>query len=253
MEFSLLRRAQFNFWRMAEPRAVFEWQSFYALKPLLKRLPKGDGHSVIVFPGFVGSDRSTKPMREILDALGYKSAGWGLGQNLFFDEQLEAEMEALVREEAEKSGGKVSLVGWSLGGVYAREIAKRCPNQVRCVIALGSPISGRMRQTHASNLFRAINGQPSNLDRTRYRELPKAPPVPTTSIFSKSDGIVAWEASKQETSELSENIEVPASHLGLGVNPLVIALLSNRLAQDPKNWQKFEPKWWSRLLIKTPK
>jgi len=207
---------------------------------------------VIVFPGFVGSDRSTRPMRQILNALGYHALGWGLGQNLFFNKQLEAEMEAMVREEAERSGGKVSLIGWSLGGLYAREIAKRCPESVRCVIALGSPISGKMRQTHATRLFRAINGQPSATDRARYEELPKAPPVPTTSIYSKSDGIVAWEASQQETNDLSENIEVPASHLGIGVNPLVISLLSNRLAQDPDNWQKFRRRWWNRLFLRTP-
>ena len=114
MSLGIVRRAQFKFWRNAEPRAIFEWQGFYALRPLLKRLPKGDGHSVIVFPGFVSNDRATKPLRRLLDDLGYESHGWGLGSNVFFGDELENEMIALVREVAQNSGHKVTLIGLSL-------------------------------------------------------------------------------------------------------------------------------------------
>ena len=252
MSFGFVRQAQFKFWRFAEPRAIFEWQSFYALRPLLKRLPKGDGHAVIVFPGFVSSDNATKPLRRLLDDLGYQSHGWGLGQNLLFNDELESEMVAMVKEVARESGGKVSLVGWSLGGLYAREVAKHCPKDVRCVISMGSPISGNPGHSNAHGLFRALNGEPNDIDYTRYFELNEAPPMPTTSIFSRTDGIVAWEGSVQKEGKLSENIVVPASHLGMGVNPLVMHLLADRLSQPQGQWKKYKRKGLAKLIFKKP-
>lgn len=259
MTLNLARKAQFEFWRSVEPRAVFEWQGFYALRPLLKRLPKGDGHPVIVFPGFVSSDRATKPLRGLLDDLGYESHGWGLGSNILFDDELENEMIALVREVAQDSGRKVTLIGWSLGGLYAREVAKTCPDQVRAVISLGSPISGKPYHSNAHWLFKALNGEPSAIDQARYLELNIPPAVPTSSIFSKTDGVVAWEGSVQNSPVPSsenankqiENIVVPASHLGLGVNPVVMAILANRLAQPEGHWAKFEAKGLNRLFVKS--
>lgn len=251
MSLGLLRRAEFRLWRYAEPRALFEWQSFYMTKPLLKRLPKGDGHAVIVFPGFISSDKATKPLRNLLTDLGYLAYGWGLGQNLLFDDTLEDEMVALVNDIADQSGGKVSLIGWSLGGLFTREVAKRCPQSVRTVVTLGSPISGNPSHSNAHAFFKALNGEPSDIDFTRYMQLNVPPPVPTTSIYSKTDGIVAWEGSVQHnTGALSENIVVPASHLGLGVNPLVMMLIANRLSQPSGKWQKYRPKGIGRLVFK---
>jgi len=252
MAFGLFRKAQFTFWRYMEPRAIFEWQSFYALRPLLKKLPKGDGHPVIVFPGFGGSDLSTKPLRGLLKALGYQAHGWGLGSNLLFDQQLEAEMVALVNEVADNSEQKVSLIGWSLGGLYAREIAKSCPQQVRCVISLGSPISGQSSHSNAHALFQALNGEQSKAELDRSRRLHEAPPVPTTSIYSKTDGIVAWEGSVQKMAADTENIEVPASHLGIGVNPLVMCVLADRLAQREGQWRPFERTGLKKFVFKQP-
>lgn len=254
MSLGMIRNAQFKFWRYAELRAVFEWQSFFALKPLLKKLPKGDGHPVIVFPGFGSSDSATKPMRGLLNDLGYETHGWGLGANLVFDASLEAEMVAMVREVAETSGQKVSLLGWSLGGLFAREVAKACPDVVRSVISLGSPISGQTKHSNVHKLFQAINGEPTELDHTRYHNLNQAPPVPTTSIYSKTDGIVAWEGSVQNNTDATqaENIEVPASHLGLGVNPLVMVLLADRLAQPEGQWRPFKRDGLKRLVYKKP-
>ena len=111
MALNKLRQAQFKLFRLLEPRAVFEWQSHFLLRPLLKRLPKGDGHSVVVFPGFGSSDRATRPLRSLLTELGYDTHGWGLGSNILFDHELESEMIALVDEVYRSSGRKVSLVG----------------------------------------------------------------------------------------------------------------------------------------------
>lgn len=252
MAFGLMRRLEFAFWRFMEPRAIFEWQSFYALRPLLKTLKKGDGHPVIVFPGFGGSDRSTKPLRGLLSSLGYQVHGWGLGSNVIFNDELEAEMVALVEEVAKQSDQKVSLVGWSLGGLYAREIAKICPESVRGVITMGSPISGRARHSNAQSLFQALNGEPSKHDRVRQHSLHEAPPVPTTSVYSKTDGIVAWEGSVQKTGNQIDNIQVPASHLGFGVNPLVMVVLADRLALPENQWRPFDRSGLKSLIFKQP-
>ena len=255
---SRIRRAQQLFYRYSEWRAVFEFQSFYALRPFMKRLPKGDGHPVLFLPGFGASDRSTRPMRQLFTDLGYQTYGWGLGRNLTFDKDLEAELVHLLREIAERHGRSVSLVGWSLGGLFAREIAKVAPDLVRQVVSLGSPISGRYRHSDARHLFRAINGTPSADEQIRRQSLNAPPPVPTTSIYSKTDGIVSWEGSVQRHyedlahAELTENIEVPASHLGLGFNALVMVALADRLRQPENDWRPFKANQWLRLAYRRP-
>ena len=130
-------------WTLTEGmRATYEISAFYALRGAMKTLPKGDGHPVLVLPGFVAGDRSTKPMRSLLSDLGYEAHAWGLGRNLRFNAKREEEMSDLVCRIYEQSGKqKVSLVGWSLGGVFARELAKLHPEKTRLVISLGSPIS----------------------------------------------------------------------------------------------------------------
>lgn len=258
MGLSLWRKTQFIACQYAEPRALFELQSFYLFRRLLKKLPSGDGHSVVVFPGFGGSDRSTIPLRNLLDDLGYDTYGWGLGANILYDEALEDEMVAMVREVAANSGRTVSLIGWSLGGIFAREIAKNCTESVRCVITLGSPVSGQLNtHTNASKLFEFFNGEPSAIQQDKFRRLPAPPQVPTTSIYSKTDGIVAWEASVQKEYSgkqvsQTENIEVPASHLGIGVNPFSMIAIADRLSQVEGNWQEFNPKWYEKLIFKRP-
>lgn len=255
---SKLRKVQQLIYRYSEWRAIFEFQSFYALRPLMQRFAKGDGHPVLFLPGFGGSDLSTAPMRRLLQDLGYQTYGWGLGRNLAFDDELEKEMVALLEEIHAKHGRKVSIVGWSLGGLYAREIAKVRPDAVRQVISLGSPISGRHRHTDARHLYRALNGPTSSSEQLRRQVLNAPPPVPTTSIYTKTDGIVAWEGSVQrryqalEGADQTENIEVPASHLGLGFNALVMYVLADRLKQKEGQWQPFEPSSWAKMIYCKP-
>lgn len=226
---------------LAEGRAIFELGSFYALRGLLGHLPKGDGHPVLVLPGFMAGDTSTRPMRGLLDDLGYEAHGWGLGRNVRIDAAREAEMNDVLSRIADRSGRKVSIVGWSLGGVFAREIAKANPDKVRSVISLGSPITNDRSATNASRLFEYLNGkEPEPVRAGRYRDLETAPPVPTTSILTKSDGIVAWRGSVQKAGPQTENIEVLASHCGLGVNPAVMVAIADRLAQREGEWKPFE-------------
>lgn len=236
---------------LAEPsRALGELASFIALRPLLGMLPKGDGHGVLVLPGFLAGDYSTLPLRSLLRDLGYDAVGWNLGRNVHVDN---ARVEAMLKcldDLYERTGRKVSIIGWSLGGVFARELAKQAPDKVRLVISLGSPITENRDYTNARGLFEYLNGaKPQPMRTGKFRKLGEAPPVPTTSILTKSDGIVHWRASVQHGEGNVENIEVHASHCGLGVNPAAIYAIADRLAQSEREWQPFVPKGLAALVF----
>jgi pimeloyl-ACP methyl ester carboxylesterase len=230
---------------LTEGRAVFELAAFYALRPLLGGLPKGDGHPVLVLPGFMASDTSTLPMRRLLRELGYNVHGWELGRNIKIDHGRVTAMRNLLTKLHKDSGRKVSIVGWSLGGVFARELAKMHPDAVRQVISLGSPISDERNHSNARIIFEWLNGREQAPVRGghKFAGLGKAPPVPTTSILTRSDGVVHWRGSVQHPEkaehEQIENIEVFASHLGLGVNPSVMIAIADRLAQNEGEWTAF--------------
>jgi pimeloyl-ACP methyl ester carboxylesterase len=125
-----------------EGRAIHELGAFLGALPLLSLAPKGDGHPVLVLPGLVASDASTRPLRSFLKNRGYAVSGWRQGRNLGLRDGVQHAMVDLVRELSDTHGRKVSLVGWSLGGLYARQLAKMMPDCVRSVITLGSPFAG---------------------------------------------------------------------------------------------------------------
>ncbi|MEO5696654.1 MAG: alpha/beta fold hydrolase [Burkholderiaceae bacterium] len=224
---------------LLETRAPLEYMALLASMPWLSRLPRGDGHPVIVFPGLGASDLSTRPLRNFLRRRGYAPCAWGRGFNLGPRAGVLDHCRRLVTDAVQRQGQPVSLIGWSLGGIYAREIAKEQPTGVRCVITLGTPFSGHPRATNAWRLYERINGKVAH-DEPFARQLRTPPSCPTTSIFSRSDGIVAWRCSLNAGAPNTENIEVPASHIGMGLNPLVLAVIADRLAQDPQHWQPFE-------------
>ncbi|WP_336986001.1 esterase/lipase family protein [Altererythrobacter aquiaggeris] len=240
---------------LAEPgRALTEMAAFYALRPAMGMLPKGDGHGVLVLPGFMASDGSTRPMRSLLTDLGYDVAGWKLGRNVRVDNARIEAMMGCVEELSDNTGGKISIVGWSLGGVFARELAKLAPEKVRQVISLGSPISDDRNHTNARRLFEFLNGEkPEPMRDGQFEGLHQAPPVPTTSILTKSDGVVGWRGSVQrpdaQNNPDTENIQVYASHCGLGVNPSVMVAVADRLAQAEGKWSPFAPRGLSSLLF----
>jgi pimeloyl-ACP methyl ester carboxylesterase len=242
-EFDRMARPPHRFWTMVEGRAMFELGAFYMSRPLLSALPKGDGHAVQVLPGFMATNTSTGPMRRLLRELGYDAHGWDSGRNVLVDNALISRLETQLQRLNDDSGRKVSLVGWSLGGVLARELAKLHPDRVRLVISLGSPISDNRNHTSAARLFELLNGkEPEAMQGGRFRGLDEAPPVPTTSILTKTDGIVHWRGSVQKPSVTPvENIEVYASHCGLGVNPSVMIAIADRLAQPEGIWAAFDP------------
>ena len=204
-----------------EPRAVFELGAFMAASPVLRAVGRGDRHPVLVLPGFTASDRSTVPLRATLRAQGYWVHGWGLGRNMGPDRRVVDGIARRLEEIHERHGRTVSLIGWSLGGVYARSLARTHPAAVRQVISLGSP-------------FRMFPGMRED----------QQPPltVPSTAIYSRTDGIVHWSQCIDAERASAENIEVRGSHSGLGHNPAVLIVVTDRLAQPEGEWRPFRPR-----------
>ncbi|MEA2838982.1 MAG: hypothetical protein QOF41_312 [Methylobacteriaceae bacterium] len=228
-------------------RALLEYYATLAALPILRAAPRGDGHSVLIFPGLTASDTSTLTLREFLRAHGYKAHEWGLGLNLGPREGvLDACLDRVKKLRAE-SGRKVSLIGWSLGGIYAREMAKLAADDVRCVITLGTPFTGSPRATNAWRVYELASGE--RLDSMDNSQFASPPPVPTTSIFSRTDGVVAWQCSVERETATTENIEVEASHIGLGAHPAVVYAITDRLAQPQGAWKKFDHKSGLRSLF----
>ena len=226
------------------PRALAEWGSLAFAGPMLARAPRGDGHPVLVLPGFMTSDASTAVLRRFLKRLGYDAHAWELGRNLG-PRAIGQEGEKLVarlRAIHAATGEKVSLVGWSLGGIMARLVARRAPDAVRQVITLGSPFAGSPKASNVWRLYEAATGQRIDDEQTRRQmaEVAKAPDLPTTAIYSRSDGVVAWQNCREQESSQTDNIEVRGSHCGLGVNPSVLYAVADRLAQPEDDWRKFD-------------
>ena len=232
-------------WLLAlEFRAFWEFGAVLPSWPVLQRAPSGDGHPIIVFPGLSASDSSTMPLRRYLESLGYDVAGWNQAFNFGARAGVLNAASRQVIDTFEATGKKVSLIGWSLGGVYARELAKMLPDSVRSVITLGTPFSGSPKSTNAWRIYELTSGRRIDHDSSHYN-LTAAPPVPTTSVYSRTDGIVAWQSSIQAPCVINpqtENVEVIASHVGLGLNPSTWWAVADRLSQPEGNWKPFTRK-----------
>jgi triacylglycerol esterase/lipase EstA (alpha/beta hydrolase family) len=226
---------------MFETRALSELGAFWLMRPWLSTTPRGDGHPVLVLPGLMADDSSTQPLRNFLKSHGYGAHGWKLGRNCGLRANVECDMGARLDELFSRYGGrKVSLVGWSLGGLYARQLAKRAPDKVRCVITLGSPFAGTPASTSAWQAYEWASGNAIDTPSLLTEALAEAPPVPTTSIFSRTDGICAWQTCLNEEAPQAENIEVNGSHCGLGHHPAAVYAVCDRLVQPEGAWKKFD-------------
>ncbi len=235
-----------------EFRAPWEAAASIALWPLLMRAPRGDGHPVMVLPGLGAPDASTLLLRRFLAGRGYKPHAWGQGVNLGPRRGVLEACVQRIRDIRRKSGRKPSLVGWSLGGIYARELAKQLPDDVRLVISLGSPFTGSPRATNAWPFFELVSGQRSD-DPAMHAQIRCAPPVPFTSIYSRTDGIVSWRCSIEADGPQAENIGVRASHVGMGAHPAVLLAIADRLAQPEGQWQPFRHDGARRWLFEDPR
>ena len=225
----------------SEPmRAACEFAGALFVNP--ERLPQGDGHPVVLFPGLAADACAMRPLRDLCRRLGYDAHDWGRGWNTGpsgdVDEwlaALTADITALVGHDRQR----VSLIGWSLGGIYAREVAKRLgASKARQVITLGTPFTCNVEHTRAGFLYRLVNGSRAPVSAELARRVAAAPDIPSTSIYSRTDGVVAWQACVQARGHRrTENIEVSGSHTGLVWNTAVLEVIADRLSQPQNAWR----------------
>jgi pimeloyl-ACP methyl ester carboxylesterase len=197
--------------------------------PRLARQPRGDGRTVLVLPGFGAGDASTLPIRGYLRSLRYDASGWGLGRNAGNVEALVRAMVATVEELVSTRGRKVPLVGWSLGGVVAREVARERPDLVEQVITFGSPIVGGPKYTRVGKVFQARGGDIDRIERRLAERNSRPIQVPLTAIYTKGDGVVAWRACIDDVTPNARNVEVRTTHIGLGLHHQVYVEVARRL------------------------
>jgi pimeloyl-ACP methyl ester carboxylesterase len=213
-------------------RAAFEYAAMRSMSR--SALPPGDGHSVVFFPGLGADQRSTRPLRDFCDSLGYETHDWGRGINRGPQGDVDRWLRELafdVDDMTAGNRGRMSLIGWSLGGIYAREIAKVLPRRVRNVVTLGTPFAGNGHQTNVGWAYRLLNGRPLKAEPAMLQRLRTAPAAHTTSIYSRSDGVVAWQACINEALPHVANVEVSGSHCGLGWNRQAMAAVAQALAR----------------------
>jgi pimeloyl-ACP methyl ester carboxylesterase len=192
----------------------------------------------------MASDASTRVLRIWLRRLGYPVVGWELGRNRGPTKDVVDALPRLLDRLAGEHGPAVSIIGQSLGGIYARRLAVRAPRQVRQVISLGSPFAMTDRRiddgSPGARVFRRYSGQHATQRISPARGSLAAPlPVPSTAVYSRWDGVVDWQACRQQPGPRSENVAVHASHLGMGLDPAVLWVIADRLAQPRHDWQPF--------------
>ena len=220
----------------AEPfRAIGEFMGLFMASPMLLSAPRGEPHVVLVLPGFGATDMATFFLRRYIDFLGYHSATWSMGRNLGYRTLGEGEerLRARVRQLARKNGHRISIVGWSLGGVMARHMAREHPEHIRRVITLGAPFTGNPSATSVRGMYELLSGDNFDSAETMaHWQANQAPPqqVPTTSIYSRTDGVTAWQNCLETETRLATNVEVMGSHMGLPHNPLALYAMAEQLA-----------------------
>ena len=228
----------------AEPfRAAFELARHHLVK--VRPAKPGDGHPVVIFPGLGAGASSVATLRDHCRALGYEAFDWGQGFNTGPQGDLDTWLGALKSRMVDLLSTHeqpATLIGWSLGGLYAREVGKLMAPHVRQVITIGTPFNADADHTNVGWLFRLLSGSPAALGPALGLRLRTPPPVRTTSIYSRTDGVVAWQTCRHETrSKLVHDIEVDGSHIGMGWNREVLDAVTDRLGQAPGPWLRYVP------------
>jgi pimeloyl-ACP methyl ester carboxylesterase len=224
------------------PRAALDLAALGATWPLLAAAPRGNGHPVLLLPGLLTGDPATVLLRTVLRALGHRVVGWSLGTNRGATGRVVGELRERLDRLHRESGRRVSLVGWSLGGLYAQELARAAPGSVRRLVTLGSPVTRRSRwERDLSRVVDRIPSWPGAAALPRVWAEPGPLRVPATSVYSRADGVVDWKSCRYELRPRRENVEVRGSHLGLASNPAVVWLLADRLARAESAWTPFRP------------
>lgn len=246
-----------------ESRAIFEFASFYMALPLLNTAPKGDGHPVIILPHPLGnSEFSAMPLRAFLRSKGYAVYEKGPEINseaLLSDlkDGIDDDFIAWLYTLKTEYSCKVSLIGWSLSGICARAIARQAPECIRMIITLAAPFNefGEI-PNHTKMMSEFMLGEKmGRIDMSLWKKLEIPPPVPSTAIFTRTDGMVPWKTCRERNDyldEMSENIEVEGSHFGLINNPSVVWAIADRLSQPEDQWQPFNRSGSCCFLYRDP-
>lgn len=212
-----------------EARALLEIGSLLPNVPRLLGEPRGDGRKVVLMPGFLADDRSMWPLRRFLSALGYDARGWGLGRNTGDPEELAAAFIANL-DSLRIAGERITLIGWSLGGVVARIVAMQREDAVREVITLGTPVEGGPKYTAAGSIYAEKRGLDLDEFEQHVHDMNREGlAVPLTVVYSRTDAIVSWRAAIDRYNEQAEHVEVPGSHVGLGFSPRVWRIIARTL------------------------
>ena len=232
------------------PRWIGEYAASRVVDVFTRSSTVGEGRPVLVLPGFGASDFVTGRLRAHLRKRGFRVHGWRLGRNIGLTDRLVDGLIERFVEVAKRYDEPVSIIGWSFGGLLARRIAHEHPDLVRQIICLGSPWRAEGERTRATAMFERSRARHGISDRARdiVDQLREPVPVPTTAIWSRSDGVTRWSGCSVDettTPAIAENIEVPSSHAGMVANPVVLAVVVNRLLQDPDDWHAFE---WRQLM-----
>lgn len=203
---------------MAEMRVFADWYRART-RPTIGAFPVvGDALPVITLPGFMANDLSMAQMRANLDSAGFRSYGWGMGINRGAQEDTLERIAARVADITEREGRVPALVGWSLGGVFAREFAKQNPGAVDSVISMGSPFSGPPRANNAWRLYHIVTGHTVESPPIERHPAPK-PVVPTYALWSARDGVIAPACARGEEHERDAAIELDCGHLSFAFSP----------------------------------
>jgi pimeloyl-ACP methyl ester carboxylesterase len=228
---------------LTEPaRGLADLATLTLAAPWLSVAPRGDGHGVLVLPGLLASDASTTVLRRFLRLLGYQVRGWSLGRNVGPTSEVLDGLPDVLGALASETDRPVSVIGWSLGGIYARELARQQPKEVRQVVTLGSPFAlTDSRQSHADRAYRRRANMHANSRVPGRDQLSQPIAVPSTAVYSRRDGIVSWQACIEPETELHTNVEVRCAHLGFGVDPATLWLVADRLSVPVGERREFRP------------
>jgi pimeloyl-ACP methyl ester carboxylesterase len=208
-------------------RATIDFMRCFFFLAFYKFHKKGNGEPIIVVPGLLGSDLSTVLLRWFLAKHGYTVYGWGLGRNLGQMDKFKA-FGGTLATIFEKHQQKITLIGWSLGGVIVRETAKQNPEKVRQLFTLGSPFAALDAPNHALWVYKLLNND-EQIDPVWWAQIPVSAPVSTTAIYSKQDGIVPWQACIEVEDAIHKNVQVSGSHVGFTVNSAVFQVIADNL------------------------
>lgn len=239
-----------------EARALLEMGAYLASYPFQRFLKKGDGQPVMVLPGFGSGDLPTYPLRRCLQKLGYPCFPWNEGINLGQKRGLSKRLHQRITTLSSRYNKKVTLIGWSLGGIMSRALALEDSTHIRSVITLGSPRNASNDSTNIRTILnwtRQLRGKkiiPSPPAPNTWSNEPP-PPVPFSSLYSRTDGVVAWQTCLEPKSNMRENIHIPSSHIGFGFNPLVLYVIADRLAQPEGKLNPFKPSKMEQAILQS--